>query len=604
MLWNHRTPGKRVERLEPEAYDKTRAWRAAWFHSKLTVRMNVRRVRLTTGLILLTYLATHFANHALGLISLDAMEWGRHGFLLLWRNALASTALYGSLLVHFSLALWSLYQRRHLRMPLWEMLQLTLGLTIPPLLSVHFVGTRLSHDWFGIEDTYSLLVLTLWHASPWDGVRQSILMTVAWVHGCIGFHFWLRLRSWYRSIAPLLLVCALLFPVLGLLGFSQAGREVSNLIARDPNWIQSVVRQSKLPPRSEREALYRVNDAIIAGFFLILALTLFLRGARHLYGRGSRIRINYPDGREIRVPRGFSVLEASRFGRVPHASVCGGRGRCSTCRVRVLAPADGLPPASAAEEKVLTRVGAPPNVRLACQLRPTANLSVIPLLPAHAAAADGYGQPAYLAGQERTIAVLFADLRTFTTIAEQKLPYDLVFLLNSYFAAVGEAISGAGGIVDKFIGDGVMALFGVDSSAELGCREAIAAAHVMVKEIEVLSRGLAAELPVPLKIGIGIHSGPAVVGRMGYGSSIHLTAIGDTVNVASRLQDLTKEYSCPLIISEQVARHAKLDESALPRHEITVRNRREPLAIFVVEDVAGAAQNSAPNATVKKPAHP
>jgi adenylate cyclase len=554
--------------------------------------MNVRRVRLTTGLVLLTYLATHFANHALGLISLDAMEWGRGWFLALWRNPAATVTLYTSLLVHFCLALWSLYQRRHLRMPLWEALQLAMGLAIPPFLSVHFVGTRLTHEWFGVDDTYSLLVLTLWHASPWDGIKQSILITVAWVHGCIGFHFWLRLKHWYGRFAPLLLVCALLFPVLGLLGFSQAGHEVSNLVAQKPDWIDSVVRESKLPPRSQREVLYTINDAIIATFVLTLALTLLARGARYVYESRSRIRIGYPDGREVRVPRGFSVLEASRFARVPHASVCGGRGRCSTCRVRVLIPGPEVPPPSAAEQRVLQRVGAPPNIRLACQLRPVADLCVIPLLPASAAAVDGYAQPAYLAGQERVIAVLFADLRTFTGIAEHKLPYDLVFLLNSYFAAVGEAIARAGGYVDKFIGDGVMALFGVESSAETGCRQAIAAAHAMVGEIEVLNRDLAVELPVPLKIGVGIHSGPAVVGRMGYGSSIHLTAIGDTVNVASRLQDLTKEYACPLVISEQAAQHAGLSMNGLPRHEITVRNRREALAIFAVEDVARLAQEA------------
>jgi adenylate cyclase len=294
----------------------------------------------------------------------------------------------------------------------------------------------------------------------------------------------------------------------------------------------------------------------------------------------------------VQVPRGFSVLEASRFARIPHASVCGGRGRCSTCRVRVATHESTLPAPSVAEQRVLQRVGAPPNVRLACQLRPASDLWVIPLLPASAAAGDGYAQPAYLAGQERIIAVLFADLRTFTGIAEHKLPYDLVFLLNSYFAAVGEAITRAGGFVDKFIGDGVMALFGIESSAETGCRQAIAAAHAMVREIEVLNQNLAVELPVPLKIGVGIHSGPAVVGRMGYGSSIHLTAIGDTVNVASRLQDLTKEYACPLVISEQVAQHAGLSMNGLPRHEITVRNRREALAIFAVEDVATLAQDA------------
>jgi adenylate cyclase len=559
--------------------------------------MNVRRTRLVTGLILLTYLATHLLNHALGLISLDAMESGRVWFLALWRNPAGTALLYTSLLTHFSLALWSLYQRRHLRLPLWEALQLTLGLSIPPLLSLHFVGTRMSHEWFGVEDSYSLLVLTLWHSSPWDGLKQATLITVAWLHGSIGFHFWLRLRPWYRRFAPTFLGCALLLPVLGLLGFTQAGHEVDNLVAREPNWIAQVVQRSKVPPRSQREPLYRLDDAIVVTYALAVVLTLLARVARDVFERRSRIRITYPDGREVQVPRGFSVLEASRFAGIAHASVCGGRGRCSTCRIRVSEGFLKQPPPSAGEQKVLQRIGAPPNVRLACQLRPVEDISVTPLVPANANASDGYAQPSYLAGQERTIAVLFADLRTFTGIAEQKLPYDLVFLLNSYFETVGESISRAGGLVDKFIGDGVMALFGVESGPAEGCRQALAAAMRMVEQVKALSQALADELAEPLKIGVGIHCGPAVVGRMGYGPSIHLTAIGDTVNVASRLQDLTKEFSCHLVISEEVAQQAGLNVSAFPRHEITVRNRREALAIFVVDDVAALANGQSAELT-------
>lgn len=551
--------------------------------------MNIRRTRLTTGLILLTYLSTHLLNHALGLISLDAMNAGRVWFLGLWRNPVGTATLYTSLLTHFSLALWSLYQRRHLRIPVWEALQLTLGLSIPPLLSLHFVGTRMAHEWFGVEDSYSLLVLTLWYAQPWDGLKQATLITVAWLHGCIGFHFWLRLRPWYRRVAPMFLGCALLLPVLGLLGFTQAGHEVDSLVARNPDWIAQVVQQSNVPPRSRRESLYRLDDAIVATYVLAVVLTLLARVARDIVERRSRVRIIYPAGREVQVPRGFSVLEASRFAGISHASVCGGRGRCSTCRIRVTEGLSKQPLPSASEQRVLQRVGAPPNVRLACQLKPVANISITPLVPANAHASDGYAQPSYLAGQERTIAVLFADLRTFTGIAEQKLPYDLVFLLNSYFETVGESITGAGGTVDKFIGDGVMALFGVESGPAQGCREALAAAMRMVEQVGVLSRALAEELAEPLKIGVGIHCGPAVVGRMGYGPSIHLTAIGDTVNVASRLQDLTKEFACQLVISEEVARQAGLNVSGLARHEITVRNRREALAIFVVEDVASLA---------------
>ena len=181
--------------------------------------------------------------------------------------------------------------------------------------------------------------------------------------------------------------------------------------------------------------------------------------------------------------------------------------------------------------------------------------------------------------------MLFADLRSFTGMAERKLPYDLVFILNSYFKTAGEAVARAGGVVDKFVGDGVMALFGIETDPNDGCRRALTAANEIVNGVDQLSQLLVTELAEPLKIGVGIHSGPAVVGRMGYGSAVSLTAIGDTVNVASRLQDLTKEYSCQMVISEEVARYAGMNVGSFPRHELAVRNRREALTVYIIKDV-------------------
>jgi adenylate cyclase len=170
-------------------------------------------------------------------------------------------------------------------------------------------------------------------------------------------------------------------------------------------------------------------------------------------------------------------------------------------------------------------------------------------------------------------------------MAERKLPYDLVFILNRYFAVTGEAITRAGGRVDKFIGDGVMALFGVESGEAQGCYQAIAAAQQIVAAVDALSGALVGELAEPLTIGIGIHAGPAVVGRMGYGDAFHLTAIGDTVNVASRLQDLCKKYSCQMVISHEVASQAAIEVSRLKHEEMTVRNRKEALVIYVINEV-------------------
>ena len=111
----------------------------------------------------------------------------------------------------------------------------------------------------------------------------------------------------------------------------------------------------------------------------------------------------------------------------------------------------------------------------------------------------------------------------------------------------------------------------------------------LVRGMAELSRALREELEAPLRIGIGIHTGPTVVGRMGRGEALYLTAVGDTVHVASRLQDLTKEYGCQLVISDLVAERARIDVSAFPRHELTVRNRRNPIVIRTVDNVHALA---------------
>jgi adenylate cyclase len=544
----------------------------------------VTRVRLTTGLILFTYVTTHLLNHALGLVSLIAMEIGREWFLRLWRTPVGTVALYGSVVTHVALAWWSLYRRRTLSMPRWEALQLVLGLLVPPLLAAHVVGTRLAHEWFGVTDSYTRTVLVLWHLGPHSGTRQVVVLAIAWLHGTIGIHFWLRLRPWYRTASPGLLAGAMLVPVLALLGFVRAGNEVAAL-ASQPGFVESVLRETGTNPA--RSAALRLVVPLVVGVHgLGVAGALALRGVRRRRERrAGAIRLTYPGGREVVVPRGFSVLEASRFAGIPHASVCGGRGRCSTCRIRI---ADGaaLPAPSADEALVLRRVGAPPNVRLACQLRPLGPLVVTPVLPARVGPEASFARSGPGRGEERDVVVLFADLRGFTRLAERKLPYDVVFFLNRYFEAVASTIERADGVANQFTGDGVMALFGVDGGPEHGSRQALAAARGMVASLARLSDQLAEELDEPLRMGIGIHAGSAVVGEMGYGTTTYLTAVGDTVHVASRLEALTKEYACELVVSDRIVTLAGLDTAAYARYELTLRNRTEPLAIWVIPEVA------------------
>jgi adenylate cyclase len=542
--------------------------------------MTAQRFRLATGLVLFSYVTTHLLNHSLGLISLQAAEAGRFWFIGLWRHPLTTALLYASLLVHIALALAALYRRRHLHIPRWEIVRLTLGLLIPLQLISHVFGTRVQDAAFGVEDTYARVVLNYWVLNPQIAFQQMALLIVAWVHGCLGIHYWLRVKPWHVVTIPILRVLGFVVPLLALGGFVDMGQELSEL-AVDPAWLE----QAYTPLAPEQQEDVNTWRDVTRGVFIVAVVSVFAaRRVRTLWERRRKgiIRLTYPSGRRVLVTPGTSVLEASRAAGIPHASLCGGRGRCSTCRTRVGAGLELLPKPSPSEARVLRRVGAPPNVRLACQLRPTADLEVFPLLPAAAGRPGGALAGDQSHGREQEVAILFADLRAFTRFAEHRLPYDVVFVLNEYFAAMGTAVEQAGGYLDKFIGDGVMALFGLDGDASLGCRQSLSAALEMGRALERINHALASDLQEPLRIGIGIHVGRVIVGDLGHGRARSLTAIGDAVNTASRLESLTKEYASQLIVSEDVARAAGVDLTRFPRHEIAVRGRTAPLPVRVI----------------------
>jgi adenylate cyclase len=553
--------------------------------ARVLATFTVRRLRLITGIVLFAYVGTHFLNHALGLASLDAIEAGRSWFLLFWRAPPIGILLYLSLLVHVVLAMFAIYQRRRLlAMHRSEALQLLLGIAIVPLLAEHVIGTAYAHRFHGVEDSYTYVLLSIWHFAPQKGLMQAIALVVAWTHGCIGLHFWLRLKPWYPRYQFYLYAAALLIPVIGLLGFVNAGREVSRL-ATDPDWLRAAIASFNLPSAATVQGIQSMIPNTYWGTAVLLLITLAVRQVRFFVERRrGLVRITYPGGRTVAITPGPTLLEISHLHGVPHASVCGGRGRCSTCRVRVSSGIETLPVASAAEQAVLARASATPNVRLACQIRPQQDISVVPLLPASAGPQDARPRPAHLQGREREIAILFADLRGFTQLSEKKLPYDVVFVLNRYFAAMGMAIQDAGGHVDKFIGDGVMALFGATGQTDTAtaCRQALAAARGMGIALEALNQTLAHDLDKPLRIGIGIHVGPTIVGEMGYAMAMALTAIGDAVNTASRLESLTKEFTVELVVSEDVARHAGLDVAAYKPMETEIRGRVEKLRVRAI----------------------
>jgi adenylate cyclase len=281
------------------------------------------------------------------------------------------------------------------------------------------------------------------------------------------------------------------------------------------------------------------------------------------------------------------VLEALRDAHIPHASVCGGRARCTTCRIRIGRGVERAPAPQSLESQALTRIRAEPDVRLACQLRPMGDLQVTPLLPPHVEPADfrGLSYP----GRERAVAVMFVDIRESSRLGEQRLPYDLFFILNRFFAEMAQALRETRGYYSTFNGDGFMALYGTKSDLARGCRDAMRGALAIEQKLARINAALDADLREPLRAGIGIHAGNAIVGTMGPPDHPILSALGDTVNIAARLEAETKQYGCMLVVSAACASASRIDLSPFPKHTATVRGRSEPVSYYAVADTKALA---------------
>lgn len=539
------------------------------------------RIRLISGLFLFLFVATHYLNHALGLISFEVMEAGRLVFLTFWRFPPIEILLAASLVAHATLALLKAARSNSFRMTGWEWAQLLLGLLLPFLLAEHILGTRGLSLVGGLNDTYAWTVWALW---PNSAYLQTFAIFAVWAHGCIGIHLWLRLKPWYGAVSLWLYALAVLWPVLAFLGFADAGQYIQQLAA-DRGWVSDMLFDVGYQGREQGAWVAEQTRRSAIGVSIAVICAASFRTYSWLRARRLQaVAISYPGGETVRVAKGVSVLEASKLAGIPHANVCGGRGRCSTCRVRVSAGLENAPPADPAEQAVLDRVQAPASVRLACQLRPVEDVTVAPLLPPTAGTGDARNREPHESGSEREIAIMFVDIRSFTKLSEDKLPFDIVFLLNQYFRSMGSAIEDNNGRLDKFIGDGIMALYGIETGPAAGCRHALAAVAKMSEVLHELNVALVNDLQEPLRIGIGVHVGSVIVGEMGFGSTMSVTAIGDAVNVASRLEPMTKDFKAEAMISEEVLLRAGVRAEGLKREEVTVRGRAQPLKVVVLKN--------------------
>jgi adenylate cyclase len=516
------------------------------------------RARLLSALVLLSFVLCHLASHITLIVSVPFAQQALDVLMWFWRTEIGTYALAAAFAVHVLNALWSTYIRRYLRLPAWELAQLCLGLAIPPLLMLHVVSTKISDRFLGTASDYHSVLTLQWVVTPWLVYLQFAALLTLWVHACVGLHFWLRTKRWYPAWLPMLGTLSVLIPSLALAGYISGGNQILRE-AQNPGVVASIQASAHETPEAIAQIwhLLRIGLAIYAGLVLLPFVGRFVRG--FVYRMRRPPQLTHASGRTMPMLPGATVLETLRANGIPHASVCGGRARCTTCRVGVVSGQAQLPPPAGLEAAALARIGAAHGVRLACQIRPLTDISVTPLLAADSRAADGLVRGG-MEGSERQVTVVFIDLRGSTTLGEMRMPYDVLFILNRFFNEMTKALAATGGHYSNFTGDGLMALYGLNTpEAAIGAAQALRGAREMLMRLDQLNAQLKADLREPLRIGISVHFGEAIVGAMGPPGSQIVTAIGDTVNTTARLESLTKDYDCPLIISRRAAQAARAE---------------------------------------------
>jgi len=534
-------------------------------------RLGRRDLRLASGLVLFTYVTVHLINHALGLVSIEVAEAALALVAAFWHSAPGTVLLYGAAATHVGLALLAVYERRTLRMPPLQGLRIVLGLWIPVVLIAHFTGARLAFDLYGLPADDARIVPALW--SPEGQGRQLALLAPGWIHGCLGLRFAFAGKTWYRRSLPVLSGAALLLPVLAGLGFVAMGRELAHTSA--------VPLRDIVIPRADDHGpeLTRVREALLALYFGAIALMFAARELRSLIERRRKalFAIAYP-ARTVQVPLGWNVLEASRAFGIPHLSLCGGRARCSTCRVRIVAGAEHCPPPAAVESDVLERMQAGDDVRLACQLRPGGDVGIVPVLAAAGSRWRGAETPPPTL--ERSVAIIAADLRRSPAAASmQRSAHDTVYALNLFYETFGDAVTEAGGTPCGFSGQGAIAVFGLRGDSGTACKQALNALASIERAVATLDARLASELGATGMLTLAAHAGPAVIGQLGHRGAKALTAVGPEVELALRLREHAQAQGFGCVISRGLLEAAGAADVTTVWQDVEVRGGGEPVRV-------------------------
>lgn len=388
-----------------------------------------RGLRIGTGLVLFTFVTMHLINVSLGLVSLEMLEAGRPYFMGLWSNPVGGNILIVSMVVHVALGFAAVYRRNTLKLAPYDAVQLVSALLIVPLMAAHILGVTLVSSVFETNTTFRSILQFFWVYEPLSGLMQVLGLTAVWIHGCIGVFAWLRLKAWWGRFTIVAYPLAVAIPVMALLGFVNAGNEVIAAANADvsaatyeageadayagaetgdatqPQAYEYAVSsddeaapiEGEEPAQSDIMTFYnQVRWGAFGIYMLVLGGVFGARAVRLMSSGKDMVELRYKKGPVVKARAGLSLLETARLNDLPHANICRGRGRCGTCRVRIMSSTADLPPVGEIERKTLERFGLPEGTRLACQIVPGAGVIELERLLAPDVRAEDIGKDSSL----------------------------------------------------------------------------------------------------------------------------------------------------------------------------------------------------------------
>ncbi len=301
-----------------------------------------------------------------------------------------------------------------------------------------------------------------------------------------------------------------------------------------------------------------------------------------------------PDNVNFEVTADETLLDAALRSGVAFAHACGGRAKCSTCRIWVVNGLESCSERTEAETSMAERLGFTSEVRLACQLRPKGTLRIRRLVLDETdlmICSQLDRAAATRVGETKSVTILFSDVADSTSMSEQLSPYDLMYLLNRYFVQVGDIIERNGGLIDRFIGDGVMAIFGVEGQSDASLY-AVKTALEILKTADQMKPFFASMYGVDFDIRTGLHYGEAVIGSLGSVGHERLTAIGEVPNLASRVEAANKEAGTRLLISQDLYDEVKDGVEVADFVRVRLRGTSDRITLYEIDGLKPAADTA------------